>query len=257
MSVEPILSKLIASLASPGRTPRYERLAADLTEAIRNGGLAPGEALPPEPEFARQLGVSRQTVNQALTLLAKRGLVRRARGAGTFVAEPFVEQPLNGLYSFLRTLTAQGRVPSATLLGARLTADPEASAFLTGQPEGVIFELSRLRNVDGTPFVLETLLLPAECREALLAADLDRETVYDALERGPGLVVTHAEETLQPVAAKPPESALLGLSAGEPAFLVVRKSYAGERPIELRRSLIRGDRYRFHVRLPADGLGLI
>lgn len=223
-------------------------------EAIHNGGLAPGTALLPEPEFARRLGVSRQTVNQALTMLAKRGLVRRTRGSGTFIADPFVEQPLDGVYSFLRTLTAQGRLPSAARLGARLTVDADASLLLTGTADGLVFELSRLRSVDGTPFVLETLLLPADFREALLAANLDQDTVYDVLRQACGIVVTHADETMQPVTVARPESALLGLSEGAPAFLVVRTSYVDDRAVELRRSLIRGDRYRFRVRLPGDAL---
>jgi GntR family transcriptional regulator len=252
--VNPVLSSLANVLAHPSRTPRYERLATALAEEIRAGRLAPGAALLPEPEFARRLGVSRQTVNQALTLLAKRGLVRRTRGSGTFIADLFVEQPLDGLYSFLRTLTAQGRLPSAERLGARLTVDADASVLLTGASDGLVFELTRLRSVDGTPFVLETLLLPAECREGLLAANLDQETVYDVIRRTRGIVVTHAEETMQPVTTARPESALLGLSEGAPAFLVVRTSYVNDRAVEFRRSLIRGDRYRFRVRLSGDGL---
>jgi len=246
--------RLAAALAAPGRTPRYERLAAALGRAIRAGELAPGTALPPEPELARRLGVSRQTVHQALGGLARRGLVTRRRGAGTFVAAPFVEQPLDGLYSFLRTLTAQGHLPGARWLGARLTVDAAASPLLAGRPDGLVYELSRLRLVDGAPFVLETICLPAACADCLPLARLTGEPLYDVLREACGLAVTHAEETLQPVAVDQPAAALLGLAAGEAAFLVERTGYAGDRPVELRRSLIRGDRYRFRVRL--DGARL-
>jgi DNA-binding GntR family transcriptional regulator len=47
--------------------PLYEQLAQALHRAITTGRLAAGSLVPPEPVLAAQLGVSRQTVNQALT----------------------------------------------------------------------------------------------------------------------------------------------------------------------------------------------
>jgi GntR family transcriptional regulator len=240
----------LAVQLDPSRAlPLYEQLADQIRQAIDSGALPPGSMLPPEPALAARLGVSRQTVNQALTKLARRGVLTRRRGAGTFVAEPFVEQPLGGLYSFLRTLTSQGRLPGTRLLGYRLTVEEQASMLLTGRTDGLVLEISRLRLVDGDPFVVETIYLPESCAGRLSADELDRATVYELLERDCGIAVTHAEETLRPVTLEQPEAALLGLSVGEPAFLVQRTGYAGEAAVELRVSLIRGDRYRFRVRL--------
>ena len=109
--------------------------------------------------------VSRQTVNQALTTLARRGLLTRRRGVGTFIAEPYIEQPLDGLYSFIRTLSSQGRLPSTKILGYRVTIDDQASTLLTGAHAGLVFEIGRLRLVDGEPFVVETIYLPVDCGE--------------------------------------------------------------------------------------------
>src|SRR5579883_1599151 len=95
--------------------PLYEQLALAVRAAVDEGTLPPGAVLPPEPLLAERLGVSRQTVHQALSGLARRGLLTRRRGVGTFVAEPAIEQPLSGLYSFLRTLTAQGHLPGTRL----------------------------------------------------------------------------------------------------------------------------------------------
>lgn len=251
MSVgEVLLSDLAGQVGPESRLPLYERLANRLAEAIRKGVLAPGSALPPEPELARKLRVSRQTVHQALASLARRGLVTRRRGVGTFVAEPFVEQPLTELYSFVRTLLSQGRLPSSRLLGYRTTVDPDASLLLEGRPDVLVFELTRLRLVDGEPFVVETAFLPAACGARLPLRRLEREPLYDLLRESCGVVVAHAEETLRPVTLEPSDAALLGLPVGSPAFLVERVGYAeGGRPVELRRSVIRGDRYRFRVRL--------
>jgi GntR family transcriptional regulator len=249
--------QMLAGRLDPGsRVPLYEQIAQAFGEDIRRGTLAPGALFPPEPELAQRLGISRQTVHQAMTDLARRGLVRRRRGVGTFVAEPFVEQPLDRLYSFLRSLTEQGHHPSSRLLGYRLMVDPEVSQRLTGRSEGLIVEITRMRLVDGEPFALETILLPESLGEHLPLDRLASETLYDLLREVHEITVTHAEETLQPVSLEATDAVFLGLSEGDPAFLVERAGYVGDRLVEVRRSLIRGDRYRFRVRLTGPALEL-
>lgn len=254
MAIEQLVEDLAGELNPALRTPLYEQLEAALRRRIESGALAAGAVLPPEPELAERLGVSRQTVNQALTNLARRGVVSRRRGVGTFVAPPYVEQPLDGLYSFLRSLLAQGRLPETRLLGHRVTVDERASPLLTGLVSGLVLELSRLRLVDGDPFVVETLYLTESCGRSLPADRLKHEVLYDLMRECCGETVDHAEETLRPVMLEQPEASLLGLSVGEPAFLVERTGYAGDRVVELRRSIIRGDRYRFRVRLEGPAL---
>lgn len=253
-AADALVAFLAAALSPASRVPLYEQLMAGVARAVRDGLLPPGAALPPEPELARRLGLSRQTVGQALTGLARRGLVTRRRGIGTFVAGPTVEQPLDRLYSFVRTLGDRGGPAGARLLGARLTVDPEASALLAGRPDGLVFELTRLFLADGAPLVVETVYLPQACGERLPGARLATDVVYDLLREACGIDVTHAEETLRLALLEPTEAALLGVAAGDPAFRVERTAYAGARPVELRRSLVRGDRSRFRVHLEGPAL---
>jgi GntR family transcriptional regulator len=244
---------LAAALDPTRRTPLYDQLAHAIGQAIQTGDLAPGTMLPPEPDFATQLGVSRQTVNQALTWLARRGVVTRRRGVGTAVAEPFIEQRLGELYSFVRTLSEQGRVVTTRLLGYRITVDDAASTLLAGRRDELVFEVTRLRVVDGAPFALETSYLTLACGQQLPVDRLATEVLYDLLHECCGIAVTHAEETLRPVIIEQPDAALLGVQVGDAVFLVERTSYAGPQPIELRSSLIRGDRFRFRAYLEATG----
>src|SRR5436190_4134018 len=48
--------------------------------------VVPGRRLPPEPELAGELGVSRPTLREALRSLEDEGVVTRSRGTGTFVS---------------------------------------------------------------------------------------------------------------------------------------------------------------------------
>jgi GntR family transcriptional regulator, transcriptional repressor for pyruvate dehydrogenase complex len=62
--------------------------AAALARSISDGALAPGARLPSEAEIARQLGVSRPVVREAIAYLKADGLVASRRGLGLFVGQP-------------------------------------------------------------------------------------------------------------------------------------------------------------------------
>ncbi|GAB3233555.1 FadR/GntR family transcriptional regulator [Mycolicibacterium hippocampi] len=67
----------------------FEDTVERLLQTIRLGVLHPGESLPPERELAARLGVSRDTVREAIKSLADAGYLvsRRGRYGGTFLAD--------------------------------------------------------------------------------------------------------------------------------------------------------------------------
>ena len=81
--------------------PRRQRLSDSITEHIERliveGELIPGDALPSERDLAKQLGVSRPSLREALLVLESRGLVQAKRGGGfgvTDVTGPTITDPL-------------------------------------------------------------------------------------------------------------------------------------------------------------------
>lgn len=57
-----------------------------LAEMIHRAGLTVGDRIPPEITLADRLGVGRSTIREALNRWEGLGLIRRKRGAGTFLA---------------------------------------------------------------------------------------------------------------------------------------------------------------------------
>ena len=74
----PLASEALLRPVRPGNP--FEDTVERLLQTIRLGVLAPGESLPPERELAARLGVSRDTVREAIKSLADAGyLVVAAR----------------------------------------------------------------------------------------------------------------------------------------------------------------------------------
>jgi DNA-binding FadR family transcriptional regulator len=64
---------------------------------LLSGDLKPGDKLPTEHEFAKQLGVGRNSIREAIKMLSSIGVVKVKRGAGTFIAESMSSSILNPL----------------------------------------------------------------------------------------------------------------------------------------------------------------
>lgn len=75
----------LARSATEPRQPKYQRIRDHLYGEIRSGRFAPGQSLPTEAKLAELLGISRNTIRQALGELEEEGMVERVQGRGTFV----------------------------------------------------------------------------------------------------------------------------------------------------------------------------
>ena len=63
----------------------YEKVIEHIKSEIWQGTLKRGERLPPERELAESLGVSRNSVREAIRTLSLLGFVSSTQGAGNFV----------------------------------------------------------------------------------------------------------------------------------------------------------------------------
>lgn len=107
--------------------------------------MEPGEKLPNEVELARELGVSRTTLREALHALTSRNILEVRRGRGTFVS-PQIEHINDYGFSDLEQLRGQLR----DLFELREIFEPRAArlACLRATPEEMAEILSRGQAVD-------------------------------------------------------------------------------------------------------------
>lgn len=243
-------------LEQDNRAPLYAQLTDTLRSLIRDGDLGPGTELPGELELATTLGVSRHTVRHAIGALVSDGLLHRQRGAKTVVGPRprtarVIERRAGSFYAFAWELEALGREPHSRLLArSTIRADARLAQLLEVDLGAPLDRIERLRMAEDEPLTLEVSILPASLTAGFDQDSLERESIYDLLERRSGVAITRARETLRPVVLDRRAAELLEVSPGSPAFAIERLSHTTQQAVEWQHSLIRGDRYLYSVDMP-------
>jgi len=138
----------------------FQRLQADLAKLIE--GTPPGQRLLNEPELAKQMGVSRATLREAMRTFETQGLIRRRQGSGTYVVGkvPVIDAGLEVLES-LDTMARRMNLPItiSDLHVEQTVADAETAAGLKVADGARITHIRRVIRADGRPaaYLIDTL----------------------------------------------------------------------------------------------------
>ena len=211
-------------------------------------GLVEGDAFPPERELAARFGVARETVRQALHELLVEGRVER-RGRGTVVSKPKLVQPLS-LKSYTEGALKMGRKPGRLLVTWEdVEATPDLTVALDVADGAAVMHLERVLLADGQRIGLESTYLPKH-RFGAFTETFDPTTSLYAAVRATGVEFGSAVERVETVLASPREAGLLESTTAMPMLRLHRRSVDTDgRPIEVVRSLYRGDRVAFEALL--------
>ena len=99
----------------------YEQVADQIRQLIVTGELLPAQKLPNEATLARDFGVSRATVREALRVLGTQNLVRTSKGTGggSYVTLPTVDLVSESLSANISLLSATENVTLEEFLEVR------------------------------------------------------------------------------------------------------------------------------------------
>jgi GntR family transcriptional regulator len=233
---------------------RYQRVQDSLADEIARGGRASGSRLPPERALADHFGVSRVTLRRALVELEAAGVVARD-GGGWVVAGSPIGEPPNALMSFSEMAASRGLRATARVLGQRVRpATIDEAEALALAPGAELFELRRLRMMDGVPILVDCSVVPRSIAPGLADVSFVDASLYQELEERHGLRPARARFAVEAIAADDEHARLLGLRMGEPLLRCQQVTEdAGGRAIELCEMVYRGDRYRFRATLVRGG----
>jgi GntR family transcriptional regulator len=156
--------------------PLYRQLADRLAADIRAGLYAAGDRIPSEHALAQEYALGRPTVRQAIDTLARKGLLIRRRGSGTYVCEPRPEVDLFSLEGTGASFQKTGlRIEISLISPPRLTAAPKSHDNPFGGRRAL--HLMRLTRNGGVPVLLEDIYMDGELFEGLENIDLSGQSL--------------------------------------------------------------------------------
>jgi len=162
----------------------HTQIANAVASSISLGHFRTGDRLPPERELAKEFGVNRLTVRQALADLQLRKLIlrRTGRNGGTFIASQSSNTTSQPSPDF------PNRPAVSVTSPARGCCELNASKPMRRRPSAAavegeeVFEIDRLRFANDLPVLLEHSSFPAERFAGLLSEPL-HGSIYELLER--------------------------------------------------------------------------
>lgn len=172
----------------------FQRLQADLASLINK--TPAGQRLPSEPDLAKQLGVSRATLREAMRSFETQGLIRRRQGSGTFVVGKVqaLDSGLEVLESLDTIAKRMGLEMSVSDLNIEsVTADEEMSQFLEVPLGANLTRVRRVVRADSRPVAYLVDVLPDDILHPKdLPSDFNGSVLDYLLERGDALATSRA-----------------------------------------------------------------
>ncbi|TDW95361.1 MULTISPECIES: GntR family transcriptional regulator [Kribbella] len=226
--------------------PLYHQLAEQLTAAITDGRLRPGDPFENEIGMSDRLNLSRPTVRRAISELVNQGLLVRRRGIGTTVANQMVHRKAE-LTSLYDDLAREGRTPRTEVLALDCAAqDDRAAAVLEVPPGTPLVGIVRLRYADDLPLAIMRNWLPPALNDLTLD-ELTTDGLYAVL-RARGIRPTVARQRIGARNATAEERRTLHMSKAEPLITMTRSAYAADgSPVEYGNHCYRADQYSVDV----------
>jgi GntR family transcriptional regulator len=230
--------------------PLWAQLEADLRRRIRAGAF--DARFPGEHELVEEYGISRHTVRDALRRLRTEGVLESGRGRGTWLRRPKIEQPLGALYSLFRSVEASGLEQRSEVLELSVRTDSLVAETLSVPADTEFVYLERVRLAAGEPLALDRVWLPRSLAGPLLDADFSHTGLYDELAALTGTRLTGGSEVITAVVPDANTRKLLGVTAGCAVMEVRRIGSLRDRAVEVRETLIRGDRFSVTAQWSAE-----
>ncbi len=138
----------------------FQRLQTDLASLIAR--TPAGQRLISEPDLAKQMGVSRATLREAMRTFETQGLIRRRQGSGTYVVGkvPVIDaglEVLESLDTMARRMNLEITVSDLHI--EQIQADEESAKGLGVSDGAHLTRVRRVMRADGRPaaYLIDTL----------------------------------------------------------------------------------------------------
>lgn len=231
---------------------KYQEIANDLRGQIQSGVYKSGEQLALEREMCEHYGVSRITIKKAVDQLVKEGLVVKRRGSGTFVKslanEDVHDISMANQFSGFSKNFAGHEVTTEVVRFDIIHPAPEIAEKLNITTDDFVYDIVRLRNVDGRPVVIEYTQMPIELIPGI-KRDVLENSIYQYIENQLHFKIQSAHRFIRALLPTEQEEKLLQIKHGTLPILEVEQiAFLDDgRAFEYSKAHHRGDEQTFRV----------
>ncbi len=222
--------------------PRYQQLKDLIIGRISTGDLRPSDRVPSENELVEAMNVSRMTANRALRELDNEGYVERIAGRGTFVSDFRSQSHLLEVQNIADEIHSRGHTHSSVVVRQSCQhARGEVARALHVEQGTDVFHLLLVHCENGSPIQVEDRHVLANFAPECLQQDFAATTPSAYLTS-----IAPLQEAEQVVRAEMPNAAVrqhLDIPEGEPALVVIRRTWSKGCPVTFARLHHPGSRY--------------
>ncbi|WP_438317760.1 GntR family transcriptional regulator [Sporosarcina sp. FA9] len=227
----------------------YLQVIERLKNDIEKGIFKENERFPSEFELARELGVSRATLREALRLLEEEKVIIRKHGVGTFVnPKPLFTSGIEHLTSVSAMIRNVGMEPGTIFMDVSETTPSEKEqARFSCNEEDHLVTIKRVRTADGEPVVY--------CIDHVLSKNIPTGTeellnvsIFDAIEKSGEIRIDQAVTHIEPVGYDDVASSILRCGVDVPLLVLLQHHYSEDGEMVLySKNYFRADKFSFHV----------
>lgn len=205
---------------------RYEQIARELREDIRNGRFRVGEPIPSERALADRFDVAPGTMRQALNQLVDEGTLSSKRGARKVVLRMPARFPeISKFRSFAQWAYGRGRTPGGHVIHQEWVEQTEKDVELLRVPAGEkVLKVLRVRTIDGSPIMLERTRYPAWVGVKVEPMDPTCPSVTNELAARHNIHFFAADNVFSAAKAGEVDAQWLPLETGDPVLVHRRLS---------------------------------
>ena len=214
---------------------------------IMENDLKPEDKLPSERSLCESCGASRTLVRAAINQLIQEGVLYAKLGSGTFIKRPKICRPLQVYIPFKTTVEKEGlKFTTKVLSFTRIESDKNIARHLhltIGHP---VYELRRVRLIDGNSFMVDVSYIDAKRFEFLDEYDFSQDSLYTVLEQVYNTKIYKGHEKMSITFASKSEAAILSTKEGDALFYISGlASDENNQPVEYAKVVVKKDLVMF------------
>jgi GntR family transcriptional regulator len=236
--------------------PLYLQVAHHLESRISDGEFPVGSLLPTENEIAAALGVSRQTVRQAIGTLRNKGRLSARKGVGTRVEagfDPEKKRFIAHSRSELFEIAAETEFVIDTK--EEISAQGKLAVELGCRPGRKFFHMAGIRYPGNRsrPFSWNEVYVDAKLAAAVKDITVARSAIFHYIEQYTGEKIQEIQQDIRPMILDAEIAGKLDVKAGDLALVVTRRYFgSGRRLLEYAFQVLPAERFTFTTTLRAE-----